>query len=186
MQRAYFEDYLAEHGLADEWWVSVEHDVLDRLMTLDEVADLEYELPGRNIALLHPDVAEDEETRWVHFDFQGIANLKDAPMIGSERASAESTELVARVEQFAKELSEVKQGLHELRVQVDEVGQMLREVLQMNQMKEELDGRRQFIEASEEALLAKTIRYEQQIAELDQQRDDLASEVTRSGQQRSA
>ncbi|MGF1452071.1 MAG: hypothetical protein ACFB21_08380 [Opitutales bacterium] len=183
MQRAYFESYLKEHALADEWWVSVDDDVLDRVMSLDEVAELEYELPGKVIALLHPAVVDDREGRWVTFDFDGIAKLQSAPI--DEPGEPASPELVVRVEGLVADIEQMKSDLGELRVQVDEITQLLREALQINQMKEELAHRQQFIEAGEEALLAKTIRYEEQLAELDQRREDVSRSVENQ-QQRSA
>ena len=179
MKRAYFDSYLEEHSLPDEWWVSVDNDVLDRLMTLDEVNELEYELPGRVVALLHPDVADADECRWVTYDFEGMANLKAATMIETEPTPQEA-EFALRLDAFSEMLAGLKEEMHQIRTEVNEMSALLREVIQIKQMSEELTHRQQFIEAGEEALLAKTIRYEEQLAELDQRREDLSSEQMRS------
>lgn len=178
MKRAYFESYLQEHSLVDEWWVSVDNEVLDKLMKLDDVEELEYELPGRVIALLHPAVADDEDCRWVTFDFDGINNLQHAAIIDSADLSNLTHQV--KMKDLAADILGLKTEVAELRVQINEIGQMLRDALQIQQMKEELAHRQQFIEAGEEALLAKTIRYEEQIAELDQRREDLKGQHNRA------
>ncbi len=170
MKRPYFESYLVEHRLADEWWVSADAQVLERVMSLDEIAELEYELPGRVIALMHPAVADNPDSHWVTFEFSGMDALQSATI--TEVRTPEQEKIFQRLDRIDETIAELRSQVSGLRVQVEEMMGILHEVLQMRQMKEELYHRQQFIEAGEESLLAKTIRYEEQMAELDQHRDD--------------
>lgn len=174
MKRADFENFRKRHELSDEWWVSVNNEVFEKLMTLEEVAELEYELPGRSIALLHPDCADDDTSEWVPFEFDGMSSLNTADITVPGAPNSDDLQLHRKVEMVAEQVSEMKLAITDLQSALKKIEGMMSEAISLRQLKQDLEERQRFIEDGEESLLAKTIRYEEQLAELEQIRENMS------------
>ena len=171
MKRQAFEDFLAAKALPDEWWVSVGNEVLERPMTLDAVAELEYEMPGREIALMHPVSVEDPSSEWVPFEFEGMQKLSKA--IGKENSGTDDTLAIhLKIEMIAEEISEMRLAINELRQCYRDIEGTLNDALAIDEKKRELAERQRFIEEGEEVLLRKTISHEEDLATYEQQQED--------------
>jgi hypothetical protein len=185
MKRADFESFLQSQHLQDEWWVSVGNEVLDATMSLDAVAELEYEFPGRAIALMHPDAVGNAASEWIVFDFEGMENLQAAmgqPELAespSDTATSGTLDLGQKVEVLAEQIADMSGQLTQLSELVTRMDECLHSFTHLHQLKDELQSRQQFIEQSEETLLKKSIRYEQQVAELEQRMADSSQQATK-------
>lgn len=176
MKRIDFESFISARDLPDEWWVSVGSEVQDKLMTLDQVADLEYEFPGQIISLMHPSAVDNDNSEWIEFEFEGIERLQGAIGVknspSGKASPVEQSDLASCVRRLDKEIVEMRGELRELSDCVKRIDTFLQEYTLLHQIKDELETRKRFIEEGEETLLAKTIRYEEQIAELEQRLHD--------------
>lgn len=170
MKREYFEAFLKTKDLHDEWWVSVGADVLDTPMSLDDIAELEYEFPGKSIALMHPVATQNDASEWVPFDFEGMASLQKA--IPQNEDADTDVNLHIKVGFMAEQICELKSEVKSLREAIDQISDYVREISRLDQLKLELQNRQSFIEDAESRLLDKTNDYEQQVAELEQRNED--------------
>lgn len=158
-----FKTMLTEQSLQDLWWLALDENVLDEQLTLDEIIKLRKDNPSSSFSLLNIAFTEDSDAEW--FDLDDAPSTKTKAPFSPQTQGAVAQELqslsgrVGSMETFLKQIHE-----HFIR----------KENLEMKEA--ELKEREKFLEESEEALLSKIQQQEEQLAELDQMREEIDSE----------
>ncbi len=179
MKRNAFDNFIKTNGLPDEWWVSVGSNVLDNPMSLDEIAQLEYEMPGQEIVVMHTFSADQPDSEWIRFEFEGMERLQKAITTNDNKLD-DTLATHLKFEVIAAELCEIRTVIAEFSNAFYKIESLLKDVLAIEQQKKELATRQQFIEAGEEALMHKTLKYEESVAELEQRMEEETDSAERT------
>jgi hypothetical protein len=158
MTLADFQDMIAKESLQDLWWLALDDNVQDDQFTVEAVAKMRQEHPQSSYSLLNVAHTEDQDSQW--FDFDGV----------SAKASTDTTQTEGSV---AVEIKALREQVNALQGFIQQIhGHFIaKENLEMKEV--ELKERERFLEESEEALLMKIQQQEEQLAELEQLKENV-------------
>ncbi|MGF1452208.1 MAG: hypothetical protein ACFB21_09070 [Opitutales bacterium] len=155
-----FRAFLEKNSLQNLWWLALDDSVLDEQFTLEEIAAMRAETPSSTFSLLNIAHSEDPNAQW--------QDLNDLPAVSKSGAAA-----TEGVEEQIAALRQQVQGIEEFLRQIH--GHFIaKENLELKEI--ELKEREKFLEESEEALLQKIQVQEEQLAELEQHREDMGED----------
>lgn len=155
-----FKELIEKRSLQDLWWLALDENVLDEQLTLDQVSTLRKQKPNSTFALLNVAMTEEADADWTELDDE----------VAPAQAADEASPAVPSV---ARELKLLRDQVNDLQNFIKQIhGHFIaKENLELKEV--ELKERERFLEESEEALLMKIQQQEEQLAELEQIRDDI-------------
>lgn len=172
MQLDDFKALIREQSLQDLWWLALDDTVLDEQLTLEQIAQLKKEKPKSTFSLLNIAFTEEPDAEWVDLD-DIPQSVTQAPFSADATGGAVMQELRALKERMDA-MQDFLQQIH--------AHFIAKENLELKEV--ELKEREKFLEESEEALLQKIQQQEEQLAELDQIREDIDDEVEKKSELR--
>lgn len=162
--------WILKNDEEDLWWVALDGEVQDNVMSLPDVNRVKEANPDEQITVLHVSRAEDEDAEWIIFERVGGREMRavssgetTAPMPVDAAPVVDSSE----VEALRADLASLRTEFAEFRSMVDELKQPIEEARKV------LDERENFLEIGETALFDKAQKQEVLQTELEQLRDEL-------------
>ena len=176
-----------DNGIKDEWWISVDGNVLQHPMSLTAIESRQFEFKNKEIELLHIYDHESGTDNWVRFEFpqkpggihvKGKHSLRldeihrgrtPSPM-PQAKSSPEMSELA---EQVLSEVKELKEEFNEMKQFMRKIETLVNDLNYITDMRTQLEEREKFLMESEEKLMMKAHEHERQNAELEQMHEDM-------------
>lgn len=156
MKQEEFRTLLEKHSLQDLWWLALDDNVLDDQFTLEEVVKMREANPRSNYSLLNIAQSEDPDAVW--------EDLNDVSSVPEVEPGDNSVE--AQIAALRHQITGIEEFLKQIHGHF-----IAKENLELKEI--ELQEREKFLEESEEALLQKIQVQEEQMAEIEQQREDM-------------
>lgn len=190
------QQWMLNHDEEDSWWVAIDGEVQDNLVSLPDVSKIKEQGGAAQISVLHISNAEDEDAEWIIFErdpseFKLAKDKKGGPLRvpGGPQSSPEVVEFEEEEHEEEAEPpppptsggiadTEVFQAMREeiiaLREEVESLKSLATElkkpILEAHQVLEE---REKFLEISENSLFDKAQKQEVLQTELEQLREEL-------------
>ncbi len=157
MKASEFRAMIREKSLQDLWWLALDESVLDEQLTLEQIEELRRQKPKSTFSILNIAHTEEDRAQWL--DLNDISAKVDEPQ-----------------GDVAGQLAAIRQQLAGLEAFIKQIHQhfIAKENLELKEI--ELREREKFLEESEEALLQKIQMQEEQLAEIEQHREEMADE----------
>ncbi len=177
--------WIIKHDAEDSWWVAVDGDIQDTVMSLPDISRFKDESGDRQVSVLHVSKAEDKNAEWLIFeqDEPRVARLApkvvqktvatrvvSAPVVEFEtaRVAVEKAKVDPDIiADLRRQMESLARQVKQFQALVDDLKQPIVEARKV------LEERENFLEIGETALFEKAQKQEVLQTELEQLRDDL-------------
>lgn len=143
---------IKEESLPDKWWVSVDGELLDNHLSVNDLMKRREGLEPHRVRILHSRIKIQKHSEWIQFEF---------PKKRKSKVKDQSLENLSKEEQQRLEMERTLKSIEKL--------------------KAELEARKKFIEQSELKLMRKAMDMDVKQAELEQMQEDIEGKAKKSG-----